>query len=62
MLHCDLCGGRLLTSEGESYCPDCTRYEALDGLHRATDEALALLRLDCPEPATTDGDPSEPPF
>ncbi len=42
MLHCDLCGGPLEVFEGEPYCPDCTHYAALAGLHHATDEALAL--------------------
>ncbi len=62
MLHCELCGGRLVTFEGETYCPDCARYEAVEGLHRATDEALILLRMVVPEPETTDGTDIEPPF
>jgi uncharacterized Zn finger protein (UPF0148 family) len=46
---CDLCGGPLECFEGEPYCPDCTRYEAMELARQADNEAramrLALVRL-----------------
>jgi hypothetical protein len=48
------CGGRLETFDGEAYCPDCTYYQAVQGHDQATDEALALLAQDFPEPAAID--------
>ncbi len=53
-MKCERCGGKLETFEGEEYCPDCSYYEAVAGHDRATDEALAVLAQDFPEPAATD--------
>jgi uncharacterized Zn finger protein (UPF0148 family) len=49
MLHCEHCGGRLESYDGEPYCPDCTSY----GLAQHTDgEGLAVLAdPDCPAAA-----------
>jgi uncharacterized Zn finger protein (UPF0148 family) len=52
--NCEQCGGRLETFEGESFCPECTYYEAVAALDLATDEALAVLAQDQSEPAVMD--------
>jgi hypothetical protein len=53
-MKCEQCGGRLESYEGESYCPDCTFFEAVEAHDRATDEALAVLAEDFPQPAARD--------
>jgi hypothetical protein len=53
-MKCENCGGRLETYEGESYCPECTYYEAVEAHDLATDEALALLAQDFPDPPAMD--------
>jgi uncharacterized Zn finger protein (UPF0148 family) len=60
---CEDCGSRLACFEGETYCPDCTYYEALELAEEADDEAR-LLRL-TPAPAGAEGEgPADdgPPF
>jgi uncharacterized Zn finger protein (UPF0148 family) len=54
LMHCEQCGGRLERYEGETYCPDCTHYEAVEAHDRATDEALRVLAQDLPEPVVLD--------
>jgi len=54
--NCKYCGGRLDHFEGESFCPDCTYYQAVEAHDHATDEALAVLAQDHPEPAMPDND------
>jgi hypothetical protein len=58
---CELCGGRLESFEGESYCPDCTYSDAILEAERATDEALALLALEPVEPDVMDWRGEQPP-
>jgi hypothetical protein len=39
---------------GEDYCPDCSHYEAVEGHDQATDEALAVVAEEIPEPDVMD--------
>jgi hypothetical protein len=59
---CDLCGGPLEFCEGECYCPDCAHYHAVEEMHRATDEALALLAVEHAAAAFPEPDAGELPF
>jgi hypothetical protein len=59
---CDQCGERLEHFEGESDCPDCTYWEAVEQLDRATDEALAQLAIDQSKPAVMGWRGGQPPF
>ena len=60
MYYCE-CGERLECFEGEWYCPECTRWEAIQAHDQATAEALASLAVVQPDhPEPPDGD--EPPF
>jgi uncharacterized Zn finger protein (UPF0148 family) len=43
---CAVCNSPLEVCEGETYCPDCIYYHAVEQMERATDEALALLALE----------------
>jgi uncharacterized Zn finger protein (UPF0148 family) len=53
-MYCDQCGERLERFEGETYCPDCTYWEAVEHLGAATDEALGQLALDPADAAVMD--------
>jgi uncharacterized Zn finger protein (UPF0148 family) len=61
-MYCDHCGEQLACFEGESYCPDCSHWEAVEEMEAATDEALAQLALDQPDPEVRDWRGEEPPF
>jgi uncharacterized Zn finger protein (UPF0148 family) len=52
---CDCCGSRLACFEGETYCPDCTYYEALQLADQADDEA----RRERQAPAPADDGPPD---
>jgi uncharacterized Zn finger protein (UPF0148 family) len=52
------CGTPLECYEGETYCPDCTRYAAERDIEQALDEALALRRQEA-EMAQGDDAPAE---
>jgi hypothetical protein len=59
---CECCGSRLACFEGETYCPDCCRYEALPLVEQADDGARALRQAPAPAGAddagpTDDGPP-----
>jgi uncharacterized Zn finger protein (UPF0148 family) len=57
---CDCCGGPLASFEGESYCPDCWRFEAEEQARQADDEARRLRQA----PPHPDEEPAGdgPPF
>ena len=58
---CEHCGGPLACFEGETYCPDCSRYQALQLAEEADDEARLLRQAPAPPPDEgPDGD--GPPF
>ena len=61
-MYCE-CGTRLVCFDGESYCPDCTRYEAEELARQADDEAR-LLRQAQTHAARPDESPPDdgPPF
>jgi uncharacterized Zn finger protein (UPF0148 family) len=61
-MYCDQCGERLERFEGETYCPDCTYYDALEQMELATDEALAQLAIDQADEDVRDWHGEEPPF
>jgi uncharacterized Zn finger protein (UPF0148 family) len=56
---CESCGGRLHSYEGEVYCPDCMRWEAVRLADEADEEARALRLVPAPpwEEGPTDGPP-----
>jgi uncharacterized Zn finger protein (UPF0148 family) len=56
---CDGCGNPLASYEGESYCPGCTRWEALQLAEEADEEARVLRLLPAPpwEEGPADGPP-----
>jgi hypothetical protein len=56
------CGGPLETFEGEDYCLDCSHYELVEAHDQATDEALAVLAQEIPEPDVMDWSGEGPPF
>ena len=58
---CECCGSRLACFEGETYCPDCCRYEAEEQARQADDEAR-LLRLAPPPPPEEGPAGDGPPF
>jgi uncharacterized Zn finger protein (UPF0148 family) len=53
-MNCEHCGRRLESYEGESYCPECTYYEAVEAHDRATDEALAVQEQNFSRPVMLD--------
>jgi hypothetical protein len=55
-MNCEHCDGRLESYEGETYCPECTYYQAVASHDQATDEALAVLAQDSPELPAMDND------
>jgi hypothetical protein len=61
-MNCEHCGERLERFEGEDYCPDCLYFERLEQMELATDEALAQLAIDQPDPDVMDWRGEEPPF
>jgi uncharacterized Zn finger protein (UPF0148 family) len=61
-MSCDQCGGRLEHFDGESYCPDCSHFEAVEQLDQATDEALAKLAINQVEDDVGDRHGEEPPL
>jgi uncharacterized Zn finger protein (UPF0148 family) len=42
-MNCEHCGEPLACFEGETYCPDCTYWEAVEQTERATNEARTCL-------------------
>jgi uncharacterized Zn finger protein (UPF0148 family) len=61
-MHCDQCGERLECYEGEDYCACCDHWAAVEQLEAATDEALAQLAIDQPEPEVMNWHGEQPPF
>jgi hypothetical protein len=59
----ECCGSRLACFEGESYCPDCCRFEALQLAEKADDEARTLRLAPAPAGAEGEGPADDgPPF
>jgi uncharacterized Zn finger protein (UPF0148 family) len=61
-MYCSRCGERLERFEGETYCPDCTYWEAVEQMDAATDEALAQRAIDQADPDVRDLLGEQPPF
>jgi len=57
---CESCGQPFARYEGEDYCPDCTRYEAIRAGEQT--DALALILLDAGDLEPADRGDHGPPF
>jgi uncharacterized Zn finger protein (UPF0148 family) len=60
-MYCEHCGGPLACFGGETYCPDCSRYEAEEQARQADDEARRLREAPVPPPDERPADDG-PPF
>jgi uncharacterized Zn finger protein (UPF0148 family) len=61
-MDCENCGEPLACFEGELYCVGCSHWVAVEHLEQATDEALAQIAIDQPEPEVMDWHGQQPPF
>ena len=57
---CECCGGPLASFEGESFCPECTRWETVVLAEEADDEARGERMQ--PAPAQEEGPADGPPW